>query len=288
MPAAESWCVIEPTSGPCRCVTCNVDFADAEGLRSHTKLPWHIYNVKRKVAGLAPVGEDDYLARRERSEVGVEAPKKGDSHLKKRKSRDKARDSRLRRKSRSLSPVMRPDEDICLFDTAGFNSVSANLAYMAKEYSFFLPPGAVDVRGLLRFLHQKLRTDSCCLACDMAFSDLAACRNHMIDKGHTRLGDEVLSAAKSFITPVLEVPSDWQVVQPAAPSVQMAPSGLLLPGGRVATSREFAWVYQQHVNGIPPAAEKVTGAAPAIADRSTTVLARPGKALRNKGHSAGR
>jgi pre-60S factor REI1 len=284
----ESCCVIEPTSGPCRCATCNVDFNDAEGLRSHTKLPWHIYNVKRKVAGIAPIGEEDYLARRERSEIGAaELPKKGDSHLKKsRKSRDKG-GARIRRPSRSLSPVNKPDEDLCLFDCNGFNSISQNLAYMAKEYSFFLPPGAVDVRGLLRFLHQKLRADSCCLACDMAFNDLAACRNHMIDKGHTRLGDTVLSAAKSFITPVLEVPGDYQVVQPAVPSVQMDRAGLVLPGGRVATSREFAWVYQQQCHPVAPA-EKTSGAIPAIEDRPATVMVRAGKALRNKGHTAGR
>eukprot|EP00999_Lentomonas_sp_LEN2_P002735 NODE_607_length_1330_cov_19.062344_g568_i0.p1 GENE.NODE_607_length_1330_cov_19.062344_g568_i0~~NODE_607_length_1330_cov_19.062344_g568_i0.p1 ORF type:complete len:390 (+),score=49.81 NODE_607_length_1330_cov_19.062344_g568_i0:96-1265(+) len=45
------------------CVTCHVAFSVVEGQRTHYKSEWHMYNLKRKVAQLGPVGETDFQAR---------------------------------------------------------------------------------------------------------------------------------------------------------------------------------------------------------------------------------
>ena len=51
------------------CITCRVAFVDAEVQRAHYKTEWHRYNLKRKVAELAPVSAENFeeriLAQRE-------------------------------------------------------------------------------------------------------------------------------------------------------------------------------------------------------------------------------
>ena len=45
------------------CITCRVAFVDAELQRAHYKTEWHRYNLKRKVAELAPVSAENFEER---------------------------------------------------------------------------------------------------------------------------------------------------------------------------------------------------------------------------------
>ena len=45
------------------CVTCNVAFKESEKQRTHYKSDWHRYNLKRKVADLAPVSAQAFADR---------------------------------------------------------------------------------------------------------------------------------------------------------------------------------------------------------------------------------
>ena len=47
------------------CITCRVIFVDAELQRTHYKTEWHRYNLKRKVAQLPAVTQEDYVLRAE-------------------------------------------------------------------------------------------------------------------------------------------------------------------------------------------------------------------------------
>lgn len=57
-----------------KCTACGTRFEDSESQRSHYKLDWHRYNLKRKVAGLTPVGVEDF-ERRVAAVAGASAPK---------------------------------------------------------------------------------------------------------------------------------------------------------------------------------------------------------------------
>ena len=46
------------------CITCAVAFKDADIQRGHYKTDWHRYNLKRKVAGMAPVTMEDFDKRK--------------------------------------------------------------------------------------------------------------------------------------------------------------------------------------------------------------------------------
>jgi pre-60S factor REI1 len=79
-----------------------------------------------------------------------------------------------------------------LFDDREFQTVPDCLNYMRSKYSFFLPEKeyCCDVEGLLKFLHRKIQKLHRCLYCDREFETEAACRRHMRDKNHTRIGTE--------------------------------------------------------------------------------------------------
>lgn len=55
--------VSRPTMATYTCITCRVAFDDAEGQRAHYKTDWHRYNLKRKVADMAPVTAEGFQER---------------------------------------------------------------------------------------------------------------------------------------------------------------------------------------------------------------------------------
>ncbi|CAM9434816.1 unnamed protein product, partial [Phaeothamnion confervicola] len=56
------------------CTACESEFSTADEQREHYKLDWHRYNLKRKVAALAPVPRDDF-ERRLAAVAGAQAPR---------------------------------------------------------------------------------------------------------------------------------------------------------------------------------------------------------------------
>ena len=59
------------------CITCRVVFVDGDTQREHYKTDWHRYNLKRKIAQLAPVTADNFKLRvqnAQESPVGTPEP----------------------------------------------------------------------------------------------------------------------------------------------------------------------------------------------------------------------
>lgn len=52
-----------PAMATYTCITCRVAFRDAEMQRAHYKTDWHRYNLRRKVAGMAPVTAEGFQER---------------------------------------------------------------------------------------------------------------------------------------------------------------------------------------------------------------------------------
>jgi len=71
---------------------------------------------------------------------------------------------------------------------------------MRVHYSFSIPQGEYcnDKAGLLTFLHQKIRAGHQCIYCDAGFETEEACRKHMLDKNHTRIGTEGRSRTGAY------------------------------------------------------------------------------------------
>jgi len=93
----------------------------------------------------------------------------------------------------SEAPVEAWTDCSCLFDRRKFKTIDENLAYMGKQYCFFIPDQeyCTDVSGLLNALWQKISDEPhLCLYCNRKYPDLGSVRRHMIDKCHTRIGTE--------------------------------------------------------------------------------------------------
>ncbi|CAM9790896.1 unnamed protein product [Ectocarpus sp. 12 AP-2014] len=56
------------------CTACAITFSTSDAHKTHYKLDWHRYNLRRKVAGLAPVDQSDF-DRRLAAALGSDAPK---------------------------------------------------------------------------------------------------------------------------------------------------------------------------------------------------------------------
>lgn len=59
------------------CITCRVAFRDAEMQRAHYKTDWHRYNLKRKVADMAPVSAEGFQERVRAQRAVAEQESKG-------------------------------------------------------------------------------------------------------------------------------------------------------------------------------------------------------------------
>ncbi|KAJ1731776.1 pre-60S factor rei1 [Coemansia biformis] len=98
---------------------------------------------------------------------------------------------RLLEKKRAAAPRLDPDAD-CLFCTHKSGSFEANMEHMALAHSLFIPDleYLVDLRGLIKYLADKISVANVCLFCNgrgRMLHSLEAVRKHMVDKGHTKI-----------------------------------------------------------------------------------------------------
>jgi len=197
------------TKGPeFSCAACAESFATSVDHRAHYKSERHVYNTKRKQAGLKPISQEAWERKLRESRGGHEL--KGTAHLKAKKESSKpvdvpgafgrsrvpsGGDSQLT--SEPSEGATEPEAPLtprsCLFDRKHFETVELCLAYMERTHSFFIPDleYCSDVPALLSFLGQKVsEPPHACINCNRRFPDLASVRRHMLDKGHTQLTAE--------------------------------------------------------------------------------------------------
>ena len=167
------------------CNTCMVSFPDYETMRAHYKTDWHIYNSRRKVAGLAPISQEMW-DEKWRAVANAKEVAKGTDHIKDKK--EKAQDEKPREK-KERAPY---EPTHCLFDDKRFQTVEKCLKYMRDNYSFTLPDERyiIDIPALLRCLNKMMEEDHQCIFCGRYFSSYYACRQHMVDSHHSRIGSE--------------------------------------------------------------------------------------------------
>lgn len=181
------------------CGACAETFSSHADHRAHFKSERHVYNTKRRQAGLKPISQEAWERKLRESRGATAAQEsKGTAHLKAKKQKSKAGDGSETPSSRGASmemPSEGGDEPLtprhCLFDRQHFDSIDECLVYMEKTHSFFIPDYeyCTDVAGLLTFLGEKI-TAGVCINCNRKFPDLASVRRHMLDKGHTQIGTE--------------------------------------------------------------------------------------------------
>lgn len=167
---------------PRYCELCSKKFSSERALANHVASRRHIDKM-RATARDSNLGETFQTAR------ALLSPVESDEEVEEVVGED----------SLTLQEEMEIDERIaeavpfpanqCAFD--GFYSINAedNVAYMARNFGFFLPmvENLADLTGLLEYVGQKVGIGYACVECDHAFSSVPAVQKHMIDKQHCRM-----------------------------------------------------------------------------------------------------
>ncbi|KAJ2724528.1 pre-60S factor rei1 [Coemansia sp. Benny D115] len=101
---------------------------------------------------------------------------------------------RIMEKKKATAPRLNIDQD-CLFCRHKSDSFDANMSHMTLAHSLFIPDleYIVDLRGLIKYLADKLSVANVCLYCNgrgRVLQSLDAVRKHMLDKGHTKIAYE--------------------------------------------------------------------------------------------------
>ncbi|KAJ2819202.1 pre-60S factor rei1 [Coemansia sp. 'formosensis'] len=98
---------------------------------------------------------------------------------------------KLLEKKKAAAPRLSPDSD-CIFCPHQSDSFESNMEHMSFAHSLFVPDleYVVDLRGLIKYLADKVSVANVCLHCNgrgRALQSLEAVRRHMLDKGHTKI-----------------------------------------------------------------------------------------------------
>jgi len=203
------------------CTGCNnFEAGSHDDLKEHYRTEWHRHNLKRKVAGLAPIDKGVFEER-----VAAYVSEKDQTRGKKKehlsqKARDKQEKKEQEKKERLAAGLperaeQQPEVELpdfnamteeefmdwkvahseklelsdSLFDRHSEENVSEALEYMAKQFGFFVPflDDCLDLEGLVHYLGQKVAIGNCCLWCARSFGSIEAVRQHMCDKGHCKI-----------------------------------------------------------------------------------------------------
>lgn len=169
--------------GDLRCTSCACEGFDADGFKEHCRTPFHTFNLKRKVAGLAPITEEAWALKKQAAEAAEP-------------TKPTKRDKREQPEPKGVAPDPTPEEMWgplqCIFCPHTAASVEENVGHMSAAHSFFVPDREYvkDPLGLLTYLQEKVQKDRTCLFCNKIFRSMPACRAHMMDAGHTRIGTD--------------------------------------------------------------------------------------------------
>ena len=149
----------------------------------------------------------------------------------------------------------------CLFCPRISEDLEVNLDHMSCSHGFFLPDAEylVDMKGLVRYLGNKVGLDHTCLYCGergKTFHSLEAVQKHMVDKAHAKLsfeGDNALEYA-NFYDYRSSYPDHSLVGEEEEdlPDCKMSVNEnleLVLPSGGTVGHRSLKQYYRQN---IPP------------------------------------
>lgn len=188
---------VVPSVSDFSCTACGESFASGNDLRVHVKTERHLYNTKRRLAGLKPISQEAWERKLSESRK-ANAPVKGTSHLK--AGKEKKGGGSSEGQTPSSKETQEPTEAVALtecdslFDNKSFDTMEEALAYMQKTYSFAVPDKdyCKDMPGLMKFLAEMVSTPPyVCIGCGHAFPGLQSVRRHMVMKCHTNIATQV-------------------------------------------------------------------------------------------------
>ncbi|KAF2157596.1 hypothetical protein K461DRAFT_273791 [Myriangium duriaei CBS 260.36] len=225
--AEQSSSTLPPTSY--LCTPCQISFENRQDQRIHMKEPWHVENIKRRMASLAPISYDvfnlqaDQRRNSRESSVSSRRTNPGDN------SDDES--------MQSASPFQ------CLFCSQDFPEddlgLERNIEHMYKAHGMSVPNHemVIDLQSFLGYLATEVRAWHECLYCGATKPSTATIQNHMRDKRHCLLNLEREPELLDFWeTPPLSK-EDAGPVPEQEPPIHLSVTEIRFASGRVIESR---------------------------------------------------
>ncbi|KAJ2339333.1 pre-60S factor rei1 [Coemansia sp. RSA 2673] len=187
---------------------------------------------------------------------------------------------KLLEKKKAAAPRLSPDSD-CIFCPHQSDSFESNMEHMSFAHSLFVPDleYVVDLRGLIKYLADKVSVANVCLHCNgrgRALQSLEAVRRHMLDKGHTKIAYETeidileISDFYDFSSTYPDadeeenadmqldlVKSGGRQAMPTASRLEEEEGELVLPSGVRIGHRSLQRYYKQTIPSEQPEKESV-------------------------------
>jgi pre-60S factor REI1 len=166
------------------CSSCAVSFKTGVQRREHMRSQWHVANVKRRVASLPAITQQDYEAQthpNNRESTG-EATQSSDS------SDDGEEPDDVEDDEDAEMQFLNPTK--CLFCLQIASTMEDNIAHMETSHGFQIPNIESLQEGLeplLWYLDLVINHFYSCLYCGRSKHSGEATRAHMLDKGHCML-----------------------------------------------------------------------------------------------------
>ncbi|KAJ4988004.1 pre-60s factor [Stagonosporopsis vannaccii] len=159
------------------CSSCRLSFGTGDLQREHMKSPWHVYNLKRRIASLPPISLSVF---EDQIQTSVKSPKTIEHHVRPQKSEEE-----------HTSPPYQ-----CLFCSLTFvdddEGAREVIDHMFSIHGLFIPHYNMlsDPTSFLKYLGTQVRVWHECLYCGITRSSTLAIQDHMKDSSHCRLNFE--------------------------------------------------------------------------------------------------
>ncbi|RDW57324.1 hypothetical protein BP5796_12774 [Coleophoma crateriformis] len=205
------------------CTSCQISFQDGPEQRVHMKAPWHVYNIKRRIASLPPIPLDVFETQIEKRNETSKPSNSSDEDVSDHESEE------------SSSPFQ------CLFCSQDFANddigFAANLEHMRTAHGMTIPDPelVVDLPSFVGYLATEVRAWHECLYCGATKPSTRSIQSHMRDKSHCRLNlDREPELLDFWDRPQwVDVDEDAAALEPDLSATEIS-----LASGRVIGSRQ--------------------------------------------------
>lgn len=221
------------------CKSCRKRFSSANAYRQHLESKKHKENVDRDEEREAA---SPTVQKRQTKDVVTIEPDIPEDET---EEQQEARFQRELEERIKNAPKLTPED--CLFCSEQ-RDFEDNMAHMAKQHGFFIPDieYMVDIKGLIKYLGEKITIGHSCLYCNRFFSTYTAARDHMRDVGHCKLaydGEDMLEYDDFY-----DFGEDNDIPDVDANIVDTTDYELTLANGKVLGNRNLARYYKQNYN----------------------------------------
>jgi len=143
--------------------------------------------------------------------------------------------------------------NVSIFDDVEFETTEECVAYMEKQFGFFLPDRdcVCDLDGMLEYLGDKVKLGGFCLYCQKQLTPGRPCQMHMLSKAHCKIAyqeDVDLDEFDDFYDFTAEnanLPRDKDGNPIEAVATLSSTGEMILPGGRLVGHRAYKHYYKQ-------------------------------------------